>query len=82
MFHILTVVVLSQVYTVVNSLLCTVLKTCTWRWQGINWESGINVNTPLYIKQVNNKDLPYSTGNSSSIGYLVITYTGKESEKE
>ena len=36
--------------------------------------------TLLYIKQINNKDLLYSTGNY--IQYLVITYNGKEPEKE
>ena len=41
---------------------------------------GINRYTPLYIKQINNKDLLYSTGNY--IQYFVITYNGKESEKE
>ena len=39
---------------------------------------GINRYTLLYIKQINNKDLWYSRGNS--IQYLVITYNGKESE--
>ena len=34
----------------------------------------------LYIKQINNKDLLYSIRNY--IQYLVITYNGKESEKE
>ena len=33
-----------------------------------------------HIKQINNKDLLYSTGNY--IQYLVINYNGKESEKE
>ena len=46
-------------------------------WQ-INQEFGNNRYTPLYIKQINNKDLLYSTGNY--IQYLVITYNGKESE--
>ena len=46
---------------------------------GINQEFGINTCTLLYIKQVNNKDLLYSTGNY--IQYLVITYNGKEYEK-
>ena len=32
---------------------------------GINWKYGINRCTLLYIKQVNNKDLLYSTGNYS-----------------
>ena len=47
---------------------------------GINWEFGINRYTLLYIKQVNNKDLLYSTGNY--IQYLGIPYNGKELEKE
>ena len=34
----------------------------------------------LYIKQVNNKDLLYSTGNYTQ--YPIIAYSGKESEKE
>ena len=34
----------------------------------------------LYIKQINNKDLLYGTGNY--IQYLAINYNGKESEKE
>ena len=34
----------------------------------------------LHIKWINNKDLLYSTGNYTQ--YLVITYDGKESEKE
>ena len=45
----------------------------------INQEFGINRYTPLDIKQVNNKDLLYSTGNY--IQYIIITYNGKESEK-
>ena len=36
--------------------------------------------TLLYIKEINNKDLLYSTGNSTQ--YLVITYNGKGSKKE
>ena len=32
---------------------------------GINLEFGINRHTLLYIKQINNKDLLYSTGNHS-----------------
>ena len=43
-------------------------------------EFGINRYIPLYIKQVNNKDVLYSTGNYMQ--YLLITYNGKESEKE
>ena len=46
---------------------------------GMNQEFGINRYTLLYVKQINNKDLPCSTGNY--IQYIVITYNGKESEK-
>ena len=50
-------------------------------WVGeINQEVGINRYTLLYIEQINNKDLLYSTGNYTQ--YFVITYKGKESEKE
>ena len=45
-----------------------------------NQEFEINRYTLLYIKQVNKKDLLYSTGNSTQ--YPVITYNGKESEKD
>ena len=47
---------------------------------GINWEFRINRYTLLYIKQINNKDLLYSTGNYTQ--YLVITCNGKETEKD
>ena len=47
---------------------------------GINWKFGIDIYTLLYIKQITNKDLLYSTGNSTQ--YFIITYKGKESEKE
>ena len=47
---------------------------------GINQEFEINIHTLLYIKQIINKDLLYSTGNSTQ--YSVITYMGKEYEKE
>ena len=42
--------------------------------------SGINIYTVLCIKQIINKDLLYSTGNSTQ--YAMITYMGKKSEKE
>ena len=48
--------------------------------EGDKLEVWINIYTLLYIKQVNNKDLLYSTGNY--IQYLVITYNGKEFDKE
>ena len=41
----------------------------------MNWEVGINIYTLLYIKQITNKDLLYSTGHS--IQYSVIIYLGK-----
>ena len=47
---------------------------------GINWEIGIDVYTLLHIKQITNKDLLYSTGNSTQ--YSVMAYMGKESKKE
>ena len=47
---------------------------------GINQEYGIERYILLYVKQISNKDLLYSTGNY--IQYLVITYNGKESEKK
>ena len=47
-----------------------------YRGGGINWEIGMDIYTLLYIKEVNNKDLLYSTGNYTQ--YLVVTYNGKE----
>ena len=47
---------------------------------GINWEIGTDIYTLLYIRQVVNKDLLYSTGNSTQ--YSIITYMGKEPDKE
>ena len=41
---------------------------------------GINIDTLLYIKQIINKDLLYSTGNSTQ--YSAITYMRKKSEAE
>ena len=41
---------------------------------------GIDVYTLLYIKQITNKDLLYSTGNSTQ--YSAMAYMGKESKKE
>ena len=40
----------------------------------------MNIYTLLYIKYIINNGLLYNTGNS--IQYPVITYVGKESEKE
>ena len=47
---------------------------------GTNWEIGIDVYTLLDIKQITNKNLLYSTGNSTQ--YSVMAYMGKESKKE
>ena len=54
-----------------------------WWWgggSGMNWEIGIGIYTLLYIKQLPNKDLLYSTRKSTQ--YTVMTYMGKESKKE
>ena len=58
----------------------------TYSYQGvrggarINWEIGTDIYTLLYIKQITNKDLVYSTGKSTQ--YSVMAYMGKESKKE
>ena len=58
----------------------------TYGYQGgkgggrINWETGIDIYTLLYVKQITNKNLLYSTGNS--IQHSVMTYMGIENEKE
>ena len=46
----------------------------------INEEFRINRYMLLCIKQINNKDLLYGTGDY--IQYLVVAWDGKESEKE
>ena len=46
---------------------------------GINWEIGIGTYTLLYIKEITNKDLLYSSGNSTQ--YSVMTFMGEESKK-
>ena len=43
----------------------------------ISWKIRIDIYTLLYIKQITNKDLLYSTGNSTQ--YLIMAYMGKES---
>ena len=61
-------------------------KTNLWLPKGkcqggrINQELGMNTCTLPCIRQINNKDLLYSTGNSTQ--YSVITYMRKESTKE
>ena len=44
--------------------------------EGIHCDTGIDTYTLLYTKQTTNKDLPYTTGNSTQ--YSVMTYMGKE----
>ena len=51
-----------------------------WDGGGINQGVGIDIYTLLYTKQMGNKDLMYSIGKLTQ--YSVITYMGKESEKE
>ena len=58
-------------------------KTSLWSpggKEGINWETGIDLYTLLYIRQITNKDLLYNTGNSSQ--YSVMAYMGKVSTKD
>ena len=50
------------------------------RERGLHWEIGIDIYILLYIKHITDKDLLYSTGNSTQ--YPVVTYRGKGSEKE
>ena len=50
------------------------------RGGGIYKEVGIDIYTRLYIKYINSKVLLCITGNYTQ--YFVITYKGKESEKE
>ena len=35
--------------------------------EGIDWEFGIDMYTQLYLKEITNKDLLYSTGNATDI---------------
>ena len=46
----------------------------------IIWETGIDIHTLLHIKQITNKNLLYSTGNSSQ--YSVMTYMEKKNLKK
>ena len=55
-------------------------KGDTWGEGGINQEAGVSIYTLLSIKQVTNKALLYSTGNSTQ--YSVITYMGKGLKKK
>ena len=55
------------------------IKGETWGG-GINQEVETDIFTPLCKKQKTNKDLLYRTGKSTQC--CLITYGGKESEKE
>ena len=56
-------------------------KTNLWLpQQGINWEIEINIYTLLSINQIANKDLLYSTGNSTQLS--LMAYMGKESKQK
>ena len=46
----------------------------------ISWKIRIDIYTLLYIKQITNKDLLYSTGNSTQ--YFIMAYMGKNLEKK
>lgn len=52
-----------------------IIRNGSHRGGGINWELRIDIYPQLYLKQITDKDLLYSTGN------FVITYKGKPSEK-
>ena len=47
----------------------------------MNGETGADIYPLLYIKQITNKDLLYSTRNYTQNFMLIITYKGKESGK-
>ena len=42
---------------------------------GVNWKTEIDIYTLLYIKYITNKDLLYTTGNSTQPS--VMAYMGK-----
>ena len=59
------------------------IRGCQWgRGLGdwMDWEFRISRSKPLHTGWINNKVLLYSRGNS--IQCLMVTYNGKESEKE
>ena len=66
-----------QTYRYQNKLMLTKGETL---WGGINQELGMNTHTLLYIRYKTNKDLVYSTGNSTQ--YSVISNMRKESKKK
>ena len=50
------------------------------RWGGINWEIQLDIYTLLYIKWMTNKNLLYSTRNSTQ--YFVMAYWEKNLKKK
>ena len=49
-----------------NKLMDTKVGRCVWEKEsGMNWEIGIDIATPLCIKQITNETLLYSAGNST-----------------
>ena len=50
------------------------------RRAGIHWEISIDIYTLLYIKEITNKNVLCSSGNSTQ--YSVMAYMGKEAKKE
>ena len=57
----------------------SILRSPRGKGGGVNWKIGVDIYTLLPIKQVTNKDLLFSTGNSTQ--YSVMTYMEKESKK-
>ena len=47
---------------------------------GKNWEVEIDIHTFIYIKQITNEKLLYTTGNSTQCS--VVTYMGRKYKKE
>ena len=45
----------------------------------MNWKTGVNTYTLLYIKYITNEDALQSTGNSTQSS--IMTYMGKESKR-
>ena len=67
------------IYKQKQSYRCGKLMVTRGQGKRVNWEIETDVHILVYIKQITNKDLPYSTGNSTH--YSVIAYMGKESKK-
>ena len=44
--------------------------------RGIHWEIQKDIYTPLYVKQITNEDLLYSTGNTSQYSVLICIAQG------